>query len=146
MTEFKTLNDMFENQKDFYSMFSTYGDDATRYALLRSLDNNNIKEFLGSRIDTSVTKDLLKNAYNSNVTIDEVVDYIMSKKEDILKERKLNEDLLISIVEDMDVVNCGIRNDQVDDIIKPFVRNKDFTNLDEMTHSYSITIHKSQRK
>jgi len=133
MTEFKTLNDMFENQKDFYSMFSTYGDDATRYALLRSLDNNNIKEFLGSRIDTSVTKDLLKNAYNSNVTIDEVVDYIMSKKEDILKERKLNEDLLISIVEDMDVVNCGIRNDQVDDIIKPFVRNKDFTNLDEMT-------------
>lgn len=133
MTEFKTLNDMFENQKDFYSMFSTYGDDATRYALLRSLDNNNIKEFLGSRIDTSVTKDLLKNAYNSNVTIDEVVDYIMSKKEDILKERKLNEDLLISIVEDMDVVNCGIRNDQVDDIIKPFVRNKDFTTLDEMT-------------
>ena len=133
MTEFKILNDMFENQKDFYSMFSTYGDDATRYALLRSLDNNNIKEFLGSRIDTSITKDLLKNAYNSNVTIDEVVDYIMSKKEDILKERKLNEDLLISIVEDMDVVNCGIRNDQVDDIIKPFVRNKDFTNLDEMT-------------
>ena len=57
----------------------------------------------------------------------------MSKKEDILKERKLNEELLISIVEDMDVVNCGIRNDQVDDIIKPFVRNKDFRNLDEMT-------------
>lgn len=133
MTEFKTLNDLFENQKDFYSMFNNYGDDATRYALLRSLDNNNIKEFLGSRIDTSVTKDLLKNAYNSDVTIDEVINYIMLKKEEMLKERKLNEEMLISIVEDMNVVNCGIRNDQVDDIIKPFVRNKDFSNLDEMT-------------
>lgn len=133
MIKFETLNDMFENQKDFYLMFNTYGDDATRYALLRSLDNNNIKCFLEKKIDVSVTNDLLKNAYNSEITIDEIVNYIMSKKEEILKERRLNEDILISIVEDMDIVNCGIRNDQVDDIIKQFVRNKGFNSLNEVT-------------
>ena len=85
MIKFETLNDMFENQKDFYLMFNTYGDDATRYALLRSLDNNNIKCFLEKKIDVSVTNDLLKNAYNSEITIDEIVNYIMSKKEEILK-------------------------------------------------------------
>ena len=133
MTNFNTLNDMFETKKDFYKMFEMYNDDATRYALLRSLDNNNIKKFLKDRIDTSNTRKLLENAYNSDVTIDEIVKYIMSQKDVILAERKLNEDILISIVEDMDIVNCGIRNDQVDDIIKPFVRNKDFSSIDEMT-------------
>lgn len=133
MTNFNTLNDMFETKKDFYKMFEMYNDDATRYALLRSLDNNNIKKFLKDRIDTSNTRKLLENAYNSDVTIDEIVKYIMSQKDVILAERKLNEDILISIVEDMDIVNCGIRNDQVDDIIKPFVRNKVFSSIDEMT-------------
>lgn len=133
MIDFDTLNNLFETKKDFHKMFTTYGDDATRYALLRSLDNSNIKEFLKNKIDTSDTKKLLCNAYNSDVTIDDIVKFIMSKKEDILQVRKMNEKFLISIVEDMDVVNCGIRNDQVDDIIKPFVRNKEFTSLDDMT-------------
>lgn len=133
MIDFDTLNTLFETKKDFHKMFTTYGDDAIRYALLRSLDNSNIKEFLKNKIDTSDTKKLLCNAYNSDVTIDDIVKFIMSKKEDILQVRKMNEKFLISIVEDMDVVNCGIRNDQVDDIIKPFVRNKEFTSLDDMT-------------
>lgn len=133
MIDFDTLNNLFETKKDFHKMFTTYGDDATRYALLRSLDNSNIKEFLKNKINTSDTKKLLCNAYNSDVTIDDIVKFIMSKKEDILQVRKMNEKFLISIVEDMDVVNCGIRNDQVDDIIKPFVRNKEFTSLDDMT-------------
>lgn len=134
MINFDTLNNLFETKKDFHKMFTTYGDDAIRYALLRSLDNSNIKEFLKNKIDTSDTKILLRNAYNSDVTIDDIVNFIMSKKEDILRVRKMNEKFLISIVEDMDVVNCGIRNDQVDDIIKPFVRNKEFTSLDDMTN------------
>ncbi|MBD9105790.1 hypothetical protein EGW03_04865 [bacterium] len=133
MIDFDTLNNLFETKKDFHKMFTTYGDDAIRYALLRSLDNSNIKEFLKNKIDTSDTKKILCNAYNSDVTIDDIVKFIMSKKEDILQVRKMNEKFLISIVEDMDVVNCGIRNDQVDDIIKPFVRNKEFTSLDDMT-------------
>ena len=64
MTKFETLNELFEKHKDFYNMFNTYGDDATRYALLRSLDNDNIIEFLGNRIDVSSRANLLKNAYN----------------------------------------------------------------------------------
>lgn len=134
MTDFDTLNELFEKGKDFYKLFSDYGDDAIRYSLLRSLDNQNIKEFLGNRIDTSDTKKLLRNAYNSNVTISEVENYIMSKKEAILNERRLNEEVLINIVEDMDIVNCGIRNDQVDDIIKPFVRKKDFNSVDDINN------------
>lgn len=134
MTDFDTLNNLFEQQKDFYKMFNTYGDDAIRYALLRSLDTPNFRELLGDRIDTSVTRDLLRNSYNSSITIEEVEDYIMKKKNEILKERKVNEDVLISIVEDMDVVNCGVRSDQVDDLIKPFVRNKNFKDLEDMTN------------
>lgn len=134
MTDFDTLNELFEKGKDFYKLFSGYGDDAIRYSLLRSLDNQNIKEFLGNRIDTSDAKKLLRNAYNSNVTISEVENYIMSKKEAILNERRLNEEVLINIVEDMDIVNCGIRNDQVDDIIKPFVRKKDFNSVDDINN------------
>lgn len=34
----------------------------------------------------------------------------------------------------MDIVNCGIRNDEVNAIIKPFVRNKDFKDIEEMTN------------
>lgn len=133
MTSFDTLNNLFETQKDFHKMFTTYKDDAIRYALLRSLDNTNIKELLKDKIDISNPKKLLCNAYNSNITIEEIVNFIMSKKESILKSRKINENFLISIIEDMDIVNCGIRNDQVNDIIKPFVRNKEFKSLDEMT-------------
>ena len=98
MIDFDTLNNLFETKKDFHKMFTTYGDDATRYALLRSLDNSNIKEFLKNKIDTSDTKKLLCNAYNSDVTIDDIVKFIMSKKEDILQVRKMNEKFLISIV------------------------------------------------
>lgn len=134
MTEFEILNGMFEKGKDFNKLFEQYNEDATRYALLRSLDNNNIKEFLSNKIDVSQTKILLNNAYNSNVTISEIENYIMSKKSTILARRRLNEDTLISLVEDMDIVNCGIRNDQVDDIIKPFVRKKDFSNLEEINN------------
>lgn len=133
MTSFDTLNNLFETQKDFHKMFTTYKDDAIRYALLRSLDNTNIKELLKDKIDISNPKKLLCNAYNSNITIEEIVNFIMSKKESILNSRKINENFLISIIEDMDIVNCGIRNDQVNDIIKPFVRNKEFKSLDEMT-------------
>ena len=132
MTDFETLDELFEKGKNFYKLFNDYDDDAIRYALLRSLDNNNIKEFLDEKIDTSDTKKLLKNAYNSDVTIDEIEEYIMSKKGDILAERRLNEETLINIVEDMDIVNCGIRNDQVDDIIKPFVRKKDFNSINDI--------------
>ena len=56
MIDFDTLNNLFETKKDFHKMFTTYGDDAIRYALLRSLDNSNIKEFLKNKIDTSDTK------------------------------------------------------------------------------------------
>lgn len=132
MTDFETLDELFEKGKNFYKLFNDYDDDAIRYALLRSLDNNNIKEFLAERIDTSDTRKLLKNAYNSDVTIGEIEEYIMSKKGDILTERRLNEETLINIVEDMDIVNCGIRNDQVDDIIKPFVRKKDFNSINDI--------------
>lgn len=134
MTKFEILNEMFEKGKNFYKMFEKYGDDAVRYALLRSIDNQNIKSFLGDKIDTSETKKLLQNAYNSNVTIDEIEKFIMAKKETLLKERRLNEEILINIVEDMDIVNCGIRNDQVDDIIKPFVRKKNFTSVNNINN------------
>lgn len=80
MTEFKILNDMFENQSDYYKMFNKYGEDATKYALLRSLTDNYIKEFLGSKIDTSKSDDLLEAAYNSDVTIEEIVNYMLSKR------------------------------------------------------------------
>lgn len=133
MTEFEVLNDLFEKQKDFNKLFSNYEDDSIRYALLRSLDTCNIKEFLADKIDTTGSgKALLKKAYNSNVTIAEIENYIMTKKEDLLNERRMNENILIDIVENMDIVNCGVRNDQVDNIIKDFVRRKDFTSVENI--------------
>jgi len=134
MIDFDILDNSFKKEKDFFKFFNDYGDDAIRYALLRSLDSNNIEEFLDNKIDTSSRKELLKNAYNSNVTIDEIEEYIMSKKDELLERRKINEENLISIVENMDIVTCGIRNDQVEDIIKPFVRKKDFQNVNDINN------------
>lgn len=129
MTNYDTLNNYFEQKKDFYTMFLNYDDDAIRYALLRSLDNDHLRNLFNEK-----SMDL-KKAYNSSITINEIVEYIMSLKKDVLNERKNNEDALINIVENMDIVNCGIRNDKVDDIIKPFVRNKEFKNIEQMLDS-----------
>lgn len=134
MTTFEKIDTMFEKQKDFYKLFNLYGNDATKYALLRSLDNKNLSSFLVNKIDISDKKNLLKKSYYSNITIDEIINFILSKKEELIKNRNMNEAALISIVEDIDIVSCGIRNDSVDEIIKPFVRNKNFSNINEMTN------------
>ena len=75
----------------------------------------------------------MSKAYYSSVTINNLLDYIESKRAELIQEREQELEGLSSVLEDFPIVNCGVRNDKVDDIVKGFVRNKSLKTLNSLT-------------
>ncbi|NMB50267.1 MAG: hypothetical protein GX997_07400 [Bacteroidales bacterium] len=75
---------------------------------------------------------LLEQAYNSNISTDDVVDYIEQKRQAILSERRAETEGLHKIIEDFGPVTCGLRNDRIDDIVKAIVRDKSIDSIEEL--------------
>lgn len=134
MPDFTTLYNEYEYTKNVCKFCEDYrmGDIATRFLLVRSLDKNNLKEII-KKYSTESTdgniKLLTEKAYNSSVTIQELVTYIKEKRPELIQQREAELEGLSSILVDFPVVNCGVRNDKVDDIVKTFVRNKSLKSI-----------------
>ncbi|MFW5676719.1 MAG: hypothetical protein ACOCNL_10630 [Acetivibrio ethanolgignens] len=77
---------------------------------------------------------LTEKAYNSSVTIEQLISYIESKREELIEQRTQELDGLQDVLAEFPVVNCGVRNDKVDDIVKGFVRNKSLKTMAELEH------------
>lgn len=137
MVDFNTLHTDFETTKDFSGFPKRYaeGNTGIRYLLLRSLDTNHLKELMKNKscsFKNGRFLKLLEQAYDSEITVDDVVEYIESKRAEIDESRNIAEEGLDELIKNYGPVNCGVRNDKVDDIVKTLVRDKTIKTIDEL--------------
>ena len=143
--KFKTLYNEFENTKDVCKFCESYQDDniSTRFLLIRSLDKPNLKDIITeySSYDTNGKfQDLTEKAYMSSVTVEQLLSYIEDKRIGLIEQRAAELEGLAEVLADFPIVNCGVRNDKVDDIVKSFVRNKSIKTLGELEEELDSSV------
>ena len=103
--------------------------------LIRSLDKPDLKYIVtnfSDQTDDGNFEILTKKAFESSVTISQLLEYIESKRAELIRSREAELEGLSDVLADFPIVNCGVRNDKVDDIVKAFVRNKSLKTIDEL--------------
>ena len=151
MSIFESLYAEYENTNNVCEFCNKYKSDriATRFLLVRSLDKNNLREILEKLKITQNSnniRDLGKSVYESDITISQLLDYIESKRDDLIKERESELDGISNILSKIPVVNCGVRNDKVDDIVKGFVRNKSIKEYEDLVKELDNNVLKKVRQ
>lgn len=137
MVTFDTLYTEFEDTNNVCAFFEKYDVNSvsTRFLLIRSLDKENLKDIITQYSSIKAvgnTRALTKLAYESPVTIPQLLDYIESKRPVLISAREHELEGLSDVLSQIPVVNCGVRNDKVDDIVKGFVRNKSIKSYDRL--------------
>lgn len=137
MPNFETLYNEYERTRNVCKFCEDYKDNhvATRFLLVRSLDKNNLKDIIrkySSETDDGNIRSLIEKTYYSAITIEQLISYIENKRPELIKQRENELEGLSEILVDFPIVNCGIRNDKVDDIIKAFARNKSLKTMDQL--------------
>ena len=139
MSTFEDIYKEYEDTKNVCTFYELYDDKdrtAERFLLLRSLDksdlvslynNNGGNQELQGRI-----KDVLSKVYETDITIEQILTYINSKRSELIASRKNELEGLEELLMVFPIEECGIRNDKVDDIIKSFVRDKSIKTIDAM--------------
>lgn len=147
MIKFDLLFNEYANTKngDVYAFCQKYSENsvATRFLLIRSFDSGNLKKLLTKHnisFSGGKEKDLMKIAYDSKITIKNLLDYIESKRSDLIAEREKEVSGLERVLQQIPVVGCGIRNDNVDTIVQSFTRNKNIKTYEELEISLSSDI------
>ena len=137
MLDFATLYNEYEHTKNVCQFCTNYQHNnvAIRFLLIRSLAPNNLKDIITTYSTENTDgkeRVLMEKAYNSSVTIDQLIDYIVGKRSDLIRQREQELEGLSEVLLEFPVVNCGVRNDKVDDIVKKFVRNKSLKTMDAL--------------
>lgn len=140
MVNFDTLYQEYANTKngDVFAFCQKYKQDAvaTRFLLIRSFDSVNLKNLLNQHhIVFSARNEtgLMKTVYDSDITINHLLDYIESKRTELIQQREAEVAGLEYILPQIPIVGCGVRNDNVNTIVQSFTRNKDIKTYDELT-------------
>ena len=134
MPDFEFIYKEFENTNNVCKFYEDYSENdvSTRFLLIRSLDKPNLIDIIEEYSDeapTGKTKELMSKAFYSSVTIEDLLSYIESKRPQLIQSREEELEGLSNVLSDFPIVNCGIRNDKVDDIVKKFVRNKSLKSI-----------------
>lgn len=137
MPNFESLYREFENTKNLCKFYEDYRENkvSTRFLLIRSLDKPNLIDVINLYIGETTEKKpllLMKSVYDSNITIQQILDYIETKRQDLITSREAELQGLENVLTNIPVVNCGVRNDKVDDIVKAVVRNKTLKTIEEL--------------
>lgn len=137
MANFNTIYDEFEKTNDVCEFYEKYKLDniSTRFLLIRSLDKQNLIDIVSDySTETPKTKvvELTEQAYNSSVTKSQLIDYIKGKRESIIATRETEIEGLEDVLLSFPVVNCGVRNDKIEDNVKALVRNKSIKNAQHL--------------
>lgn len=145
MVDFITLYTEYEQTKNVCKFCKDYsnGDVAIRFLLIRSLDKDNLKDIIRAYSNENTDGNirfLTEKAYNSAVTIEQLESYIETKRLDLIQQRERELYGLADILASFPALNCGVRNDKVDDIIKSFVRNKSLKTMDELKKELDINV------
>lgn len=135
MIPFEKIYTEFEDTNNVCKFCEIYENDsvAIRFLLIRSLDKSNLKDIIerysNEEPDGNI-KNLTKIAYNSSVTIEQLLSYIEEQRTKLIKVREEELNGLSNVLSQIPVVNCGVRNDKIDDIVKAFVRDKSIKSYD----------------
>ena len=116
---------------------------ATRFLLISSFDSKNLKKLLTKHsvsFSGGKEKDLMKIAYNSNISIDDLLNYIEAKRPELIAEREKEASGLDAVLQQIPVVGCGVRNDNVNTIVQSFTRNKEIKTYKELEESLNSDI------
>lgn len=116
---------------------------ATRFLLIRSFDSENLKKLLTKHnisFSSGKERELMQIAYDSNITIQNLLDYIETKRSELIKKRQEEVSGLDHVLQQIPVVGCGIRNDNVDTIVQAFTRNKEIKTYEELEASLNSNI------
>lgn len=139
MVGFEQIYKEYENTNNVCSFYAKYDDSertAERFLLMRSLDKpdliNIYNKYVGDEELRGRIKDVLFVVYQTDITINQLLDYINGKRKELIKSRERELQGLDILLRDFPIEECGIRNDKVDDIIKGFVRDKSIKTIDEM--------------
>lgn len=139
MPNFTTLYNNYEKTNNLCGFCEQYAENdvAIRFLLVRSLDRNNLKDII-ERYSTEPPDGtipvLTEKAYNSSATVEQLIAYIESKRQELINQRTQELDGLQNVLSEFPVANCGVRNDKVDDIVKGFVRNKSLKTMDALEY------------
>lgn len=147
MPDFMTLYKEYENTKngDVCKFCADYAENgiATRFLLIRSLDKRNLKDIISRYSNESTDGKILsltEKAYNSSVTIDQLITYIEGKRAELIEQREAELAELDQVLADFPIVSCGVRNDKVNDILTSFVRNKSLKSMDALITELDHTV------
>lgn len=138
MDNFNIILHSFENTNNTCEFYDIYSDDrvSTRFLLIRSLDKPHLLELLDNANIKANKSDkihiLMEKVFNSKITIDDILSYIDLKRKEVLSNRLKDEKNLQKLINGYPTVNCGIRNDKVDDLVKQLVRDKSIENLEQL--------------
>lgn len=140
---FKKIHKKFEKKEtDLYELQQQVG--FSRYILVRSLANDHLKELInfttGNDIKKGKTEELYETLYTSSISEDEIIDYIRKKYPEVRKERQIQEQNLPKIIQEFGEVNCGIRNDNLNDTAKDLVRDKSIETLADLERKIDILL------
>lgn len=131
---FKSLHKKFEkNDTDLYKLQCEEG--FSRYILIRSLETEHLKflvqetcgSVIGSRAD-----ELYEELFNSSIPNTRIVQYIKSEYPKVRRFRLEQEQHLPEIIRNFGDIKCGIRNDNLNDVVKFLVRDKSISSKDEL--------------
>lgn len=147
MSNFDSLFNEYANTKngDVYAFCEKYKANsvATRFLLIRSFDSDNLKKLLSKHnisFSSGKEKELMQIAYDSDITIQNLLDYIEAKRPELIEEREKEVAGLEEVLKQIPVVGCGVRNDNVDTIVQAFTRNKDLKTYEELETSLNTDI------
>ena len=133
-----------KNVCDFYDQYNDEERTAERFLLMRSLDKPDLisiyNRYVGDEELRGRFKDVLFVVYNTNITIDQMLDYIDEKRDELISSRSEELEGLDELLRVFPIEECGVRNDKVDDIIKRFVRDKSVKTIDEMQNKLNNVI------
>ena len=147
MPNFETLFNEYANTKngDVYAFCQKYKDNsiATRFLLIRSFDSDNLKKLLKQyeiSFSSDKEKELMEITYDSNITIKNLINYIIAKRPELIEEREKEIAGLETVLPKIPIVGCGVRNDNVDTIIQAFTRNKELKTYEALESSLDSDI------
>ena len=128
---FKRLYTAFEKKET--DLFKLQNENQfSRFIIIRSLDKEHlikiIKDELKQKISSVKVPDLYEQLFNSSISENEIISFINKEYPKVREERIKQEIHLPSIIENFGEVNCGIRNDNLNDTAKSLVRNKSILN------------------
>lgn len=86
----------------------------------------------GIPFETCDEKKMMKLLYDSKIGIKDLLEYIEAKRTDLIEERIEELEGLQKLIKEIPIVDCRIRDDNINALVKSFTRNKELKTIDSV--------------